>query len=162
MMEIRLRKILCPVDFSETSALALRYAVAFARQGNAALTLLHVVSPPLAALPGEPGILELPQVNINEIAAVCQERLEGMVGEMDATALDVETKVISGVPFLEIVRYARDHDFDIIIMGSHGRSGLGHLLIGSVAERVVRKAPCPVLTVKDRRQAAQESRKETA
>ncbi|MDD5704480.1 MAG: universal stress protein [Kiritimatiellae bacterium] len=152
-MEIKLKKILCPVDFSETSDLATQYAVALARQNGASLTLLHVVAPPLAALPGETGILAVPQADINEIASACQERLGRIVGTMGAADLNVQYKVVSGVPFLEIARFARENDFDMIVMGSHGRSGLGHLLIGSVAERVVRKAPCPVLTVKDRARA---------
>ena len=58
------------------------------------------------------------------------------------------TKVLNGVPFVEIIRYARESEMDLIVMGTHGRTGLGHLLIGSVTERVVRKSPCPVLTVK--------------
>jgi nucleotide-binding universal stress UspA family protein len=62
----------------------------------------------------------------------------------------VDFKVVSGVPFLEIARYAGEHETDLIVMGSRGRTGLSHLLIGSVAERVLRKAPCPVLTVKER------------
>jgi len=149
-MEINLKKILCPVDFSATSALAAQYALAMARQNGSQLTLLHVVAPPLAALPGETGMLTMPQADINEIAAACQERLEQTVDALSVSDLTVQYKVVSGVPFIEIVRFAREHDFDMIVMGSHGRSGLGHLLIGSVAERVVRKAPCPVLTVKDR------------
>ncbi len=154
-MNINVANILCPVDFSETSDLATRYAVSMAQSFHARMTLLHVVAPPLAALPGEAGILAVPQADINEIAEACRERLEKVVGTLEAAGIELQYKVVSGVPFLEIVRFSREHDFDLIVMGSHGRSGLGHLLIGSVAERVVRKAPCPVLTVKDRKQVSE-------
>lgn len=148
-MNIKIRRILCPVDFSETSDLAVQYAASLAEQNRAELTLLHVVTPPLVALPGEAGALDMPQADIDEIAEACRERLARNVGDLAANGQTVQYKVVSGVPFVEIIRQARDLDCDLIVMGSHGRTGLGHLLIGSVAERVVRKAPCPVLTVKD-------------
>ncbi len=149
-MNISLKKILCPVDFSETSNLATHYAVAFARMNGAALTLLHVVAPPIASLPGEAGMLAVPQADIQEITQACTERLAKIVASIDAGGLALDAQVVSGIPFLEISRYADEHDIDLIVMGSRGRTGLSHLLIGSVAERVLRKAPCPVLTVKER------------
>lgn len=88
------------------------------------------------------------QADIDELVDACRERLDRAVGEIATDGLQVQPLVLNGVPFVEIVRCARDREADLIVLGTHGRSGLAHLLIGSVAERVVRKAPCPVLTVK--------------
>jgi universal stress protein A len=149
-MTISLKSILCPVDFSETSDLAARYALAFARMNGASLTLLHVVAPPMTALPGEAGLLAVPQADIQEITEACTTRLAAIVEGIGDEGVPIEYQVVSGVPFLEIARFAGEHEIDLIVMGSRGRTGLSHLLIGSVAERVLRKAPCPVLTVKER------------
>ena len=147
-MKVQVRRILCPVDFSDSADHAMRYASALAETFGAELTLLHVVAPIVAALPGEtllPGTL---QADIDELVDACRERLEQTVGKLATSGLTVQHKVLNGVPFIEIIRYAREAEIDLIVMGTHGRTGLGHLLIGSVAERVVRKSPCPVLTVK--------------
>lgn len=147
-MKVDIKRILCPVDFSDNSDHAMRYAAALAGTFNSELTLLHVVAPVVAVLPGETALPDTQQEDIDELAEACRERLEQTVGALTADGLAVQHKVLNGVPFVEIIRYARDREIDLIIMGTHGRTGLGHLLIGSVAERVVRKAPCPVLTVK--------------
>lgn len=153
-MDITIKSILCPVDFSETSKLAMHYAVAFARHNGASLTLLHVVAPPITSLPGEAGLLNVPQADIQEIAEACQERLQAIIDDLQSEQVPITSEVISGIPFLEIARFADEQGIDLIVMGSRGRTGLSHLLIGSVAERVLRKAPCPVLTVKERGTAA--------
>jgi nucleotide-binding universal stress UspA family protein len=147
-MKVQVRKILCPIDFSDNSDHAMRYAVALSQTFGAELTLLHVVAPVVAAMPGETALPDTLQADIDALATACQERLQQTVGALAADGLDAQSKVVSGVPFIEIIRFARDTEMDLIVMGTHGRSGLGHLLIGSVAERVVRKATCPVLTVK--------------
>jgi nucleotide-binding universal stress UspA family protein len=147
-MKVAIKRILCPVDFSDSADHAMRYAAALAENFGSDLTLLHVVAPVVAALPGETSLPDTLQADVDEIAEACRERLEKTVGELATSGLTVQHKVVSGVPFIEIVRYARDTETDLIVMGTHGRTGLGHLLIGSVAERVVRKASCPVLTVK--------------
>ena len=149
-MKITIKTMFCPVDFSETSNLAMRYAVALARMNNSALTLLHVVAPPVASLPGEAGLLAVPQADVTEIAQACGERLDRIIADIPDQNVPINREVVSGFPYLEIVRFANDHDIDLIVMGSRGRSGLSHLFLGSVAERVLRKAPCPVLTVKER------------
>jgi nucleotide-binding universal stress UspA family protein len=148
-MKIVIRRILCPVDFSETSDLASRYAVALAEANGAEVTLLHVVAPVIAALPGEAVLPDVAQANIDELADACRERLAATIGGLAQSGVTLQYRVVSGVPFVEIIRVAREMESDLIVMGSHGRTGLGHLLIGSVAERVVRKAPCPVLTVRN-------------
>ena len=147
-MKVRIQKILCPIDFSDCADHALRYATALAENFGAELTLLHVVAPVVAALPGETSLPGVLQTDIDELVEACRERLEQTVGKLAASGLAVQHQVLNGVPFIEIIRYARDSETDLIIMGTHGRTGLGHLLIGSVAERVVRKSPCPVLTIK--------------
>lgn len=147
-MKLNLKRILCPVDFSESSDHAMRYAAALAETFGAELTLLHVVAPVIAALPGETALPDTLQADVDELVDACRERLEQTVGKLAANGLPVQHKILNGVPFVEIIRYARDTEMDLIVMGTHGRTGLGHLLIGSVAERVVRKSPCPVLTVK--------------
>ena len=147
-MKIQIQQILCPVDFSESSDHAMRYASALATTFGAELTLLHVVAPVVAALPGETALPDTLQADINELAEACRSRMEQIVGKLATNGLRVKPLVLNGLPFIEIIRYARESETDLIVLGSHGRTGLSHLLIGSVAERVVRKAPCPVLTIK--------------
>ena len=147
-MKVCVQRILCPVDFSDSADHAMRYAAALAENFGAELTLLHVVAPLMAALPGETALPDTLQADINDLADACRERLEQLVGKLTTAGLNVQHTVLSGVPFIEIIRYARETEMDLIVMGTHGRTGLGHLLIGSVAERVVRKSPCPVLTIK--------------
>jgi len=147
-MTINLQQILCPVDFSSYSDHAMRYAAAMADKFNAHLTLLHVVAPMVAALPGEAALPEMAQLRTGEIERSCCERMEQAAGSLALPGKQVDCKVLNGVPYLEIIRFAREHATDLIVLGTHGRTGIAQLLIGSVAERVVRKAPCPVLTVK--------------
>jgi nucleotide-binding universal stress UspA family protein len=88
------------------------------------------------------------QADLADIADACRERLTRTAGDLAEKGIAVACQVTSGVPYLEILRMAEELHADMIVMGTHGRSGLVHLMIGSVAERVVRKAPCAVLTVK--------------
>ena len=147
-MKVQIKRILCPIDFSDSADHAMRYASALSETFGAELTLLHVVAPVVAALPGETALPDTLQADIDELTDACRNRLEQTVGKLAASGLTVQHKVLNGVPFIEIIRYARDAETDLIVMGTHGRTGLGHLLIGSVAERVVRKSPCPVLTIR--------------
>lgn len=145
---IRLQRILVPTDFSDFSQHALRYGCEFARRFSAELHLLNVVEDIYPLIP-EPGMM-LPAAG---------EYLEGLQeGARKASAalppaewsadVSVQRQILVGTPFVEIVRYAREHDIDMIVIGTHGRSGLVHTLMGSVADKVVRKANCPVLTVR--------------
>lgn len=147
MDEISMNTILCPVDFSPSSDYALHYAVDLARMFEARLTLLHVVEVPFLpsyAMAGVPD-LSLPLEQIEEGA---RKGLARLVEDCRARYGKVETEMRTGTAFMEIITYAREIDADMIVMGTHGRTGLSHLLIGSVAEKVVRKAPCPVLTIR--------------
>jgi universal stress protein A len=142
---IDLKRILVGVDFSKHSENAVRYAVAFAEALGAELHLLHVVPGPVAYtrmyVPPEDWLVEERDAARREL-----ERLPGVQAQANVSVL---REVRSGSPLVEIVQYAREANIDLIVMGTHGRSGLAHLLLGSVAENVVRQAPCPVLTVRD-------------
>jgi len=144
---MRITRVLCAVDFSEPSREALYFAVDVARQYGAELTLLHVYAVPGYAFP-EGVVVAGPEV-MTDILAEIERSLETWKKEATVRgALNVCTATEQGSASVEIVRYAEDHDIDLIVVGTHGRGGLAHVLLGSVAEKVVRKAPCPVLTVR--------------
>jgi nucleotide-binding universal stress UspA family protein len=134
--------ILHPTDFSERSGHAFRLACSLARDYKARLVVLHVLPPSIIAY-GE-GIIPVP---------VDEGRLESLKAEFDGLRLhcghlQVEYRLAEGDPAAEILRTAEEGPCDLIVLGTHGRTGLGRLLLGSVAEEVVRKATCPVLTLK--------------
>lgn len=149
-MSMTLKKILCPVDFSEPSALALARAVEMAEQTGAILYLYTVVRPMSTALFGD-GFQFAALQNLPDMStAAAKERLAELAGQQAGVVSErLVQNVGVGVPFVEIVRYAREIEADLIVMGSHGLTGIEYLMIGSVAERVVRKAPCSVLVVRD-------------
>ena len=140
-----LNKILCPYDFSESSSHALRYAIEFASAYKAKLYLLHVFDIRILDY-GEPiyGI----SVPTGDAVSTIKTELANSIPEKVKNGLQVETIVVSGVPFYEIIKFANENGIDLIVMGTHGRTGIAHILLGSVAEKVVRKASCPVLTVR--------------
>lgn len=145
---INLKRILVPTDFSEHSANALRYAAAFARRFSAELYLLHVfqdlaVSGPEAVAVGPPIVAP-----IEQFLDSARKSLDRLVEDAHLQQLTVHREVRPGTPFDEIVGMAKEKDIDLIVMGTHGRGWLAHVLLGSVTEKVVRKAPCPVLTVR--------------
>jgi nucleotide-binding universal stress UspA family protein len=140
------RKILVPVDFSPHSDEALRVARELAKVFDASLTLINVFSPPIYPMP-EGAFMVMPNAYADAVAASTKQ-LDEIAAGVRAAGTAVETKVREGIPFREIVAYARTAGSDLIVMGTHGRSGLKHALLGSVAEKVVRKAPCAVLTVR--------------
>jgi len=150
---VNLKKILYPTDFSEYSLAALPYAVDLAGQNDAELFCLHVVEMPKEQyLTGEYMVpLEVPHVSVDKVLRTARSRLEKFVAENLHDIGKVTSRVLEGVPFIEIIRYAREQSIDLIVIGTHGHSALAAMLLGSVAEKVVRKAPCPVLTVRDPR-----------
>jgi len=137
-------KILCPVDFSEPSREAMHAAADMARKLEASLTLLHVVSLPTAGLPEATFALPAGDVASKVEATLEEWRKEAL--SLGVHVVHIQTTV--GTPYEEIVRIAREQGYGLIVIGTHGRTGLDHLLLGSVAEKVVRRAPCPVLTVR--------------
>lgn len=147
-MHVELKKICCPHDFSDAADHALVYALTLAQQFGAQLHLLHVVQEIVQAVP-EPGLSVLPTEEImRDLEKGAASGLEKMVTEEWRQKVSVVRTVLHGSPFREINRYAKQQEIDLIIVGTHGRTGIAHLLMGSVAEKVVRTAPCPVLTVR--------------
>ncbi len=148
---LSLKTILVPTDFSEASEAALNYGKAMAEAFGASLHLVHVMEDLLAqAWAAEVYVASMPQLR-EEIDKESRHRLASMLTDEERRRFRVETALLAGNPFVEIVRYAKTHEVDLIVMGTHGRGPIAHMLLGSVAEKVVRKAPCPVLTVRDAR-----------
>jgi nucleotide-binding universal stress UspA family protein len=141
------KKILVPVDFSAHSAEAVRYAADLSRRCEASVELLHVFQTMAYALPEGyvvPSGSQL-QAILNEFES--QLAADKRAAE-EAGALNVATKLLQGGVATEILRCAKEHECDLLVMGTHGRTGMKHVLLGSVAEYLVRVAPCPVLTVR--------------
>jgi universal stress protein A len=147
-MYLTISRILVPVDFSAHSEHALRYAVALASRLGASLYLLHVVDDPVAtgAWSAEGMPPDLAELR-TELVANAEQRLLVYRGEAERAQVPVVTTARIGLTSYTIVEYAQALNIDLIVMGTHGRSGVAHLFMGSVAERVLRHAPCPVLTV---------------
>lgn len=146
---IDLHKILVPTDFSKHSDNALRYGMAFAEKFNAEIHLLHVVQDLSVFIPDAVTVTPLVTPPVDQLLASVRAALENLIKTHHLEKFKVQSHAVEGTPFYEIIRVAKEKDVDLIIMGTHGHSGLVHVLMGSVAEKVVRKAPCPVLTVRD-------------
>ncbi len=143
---INLNTILVPSDFSECSDAAVRYGLELARRFDAEVHLLHVVPDPLTQPWAVEGFSAPLADNLTAWQTDARERLTRLVPAGDLHRVTVAVTVAS--PFLEIVRYAEENRADLIVMGTHGRGGVTHMLLGSIAEKVIRRAPCPVLTVR--------------
>lgn len=139
------KKILVPTDFSACAEEAARSALEVAKRFEGAITLLHVYEIPAVLLPE--GAILAASATMTDITRGVNEALAAAKKQL--TGVPVEARMIEGLPFVEVVRVAKQGDYDLIVMGTHGRTGIKHLLLGSVAERVVRTAPCPVLTVRE-------------
>lgn len=136
------KKILFPTDFSTLSDAALKYATTLAKDMGAKLVIVHIEEPPAAYGAGEM-YYGIPDPD----TAALRKMLEA-VKPTDAS-VPYEHRLVTGEPGMEIVELAQEENADLIVMGTHGRTGLGRLLMGSVAESVVRRAPCPVFTFKE-------------
>lgn len=143
----RLKKILVPIDFSECSKKALRYAVPFAKEHDAAITLLYVVPANYAI--GEYGGIDYASLEA-EMRASGEKQLSTLTVDEVREEVSADTMVRTGSVAAEIISAARNLPADLIILSTHGRTGLKHVLLGSVTEHVVRHAPCPVLVVRER------------
>ncbi len=141
---IKLEKILFPTDFSDASHNAKRYAISFAKVFGARLYVLTVNQLINMAFL-DPLIIH--DLDENRESAV-QENLEQLRVEIANQGVEVIAEVRKGSSSLEVISFAQEKEIDLIIMGTHGWSGLDHVLMGSTAEVVVRRAPCPVLTVR--------------
>ncbi len=145
-MRLRLKTILVPTDFSTESLRALRYAIPFADQFGAKLVLLHVVEPmPFADLAAFPLMMES-----GKVVEACKKKLQALAARRGVPAEVVSRIVVrQGQPFQEICDAARTLKADLILISTHGYTGVKHVLLGSTAERVAQHAPCPVLVVRD-------------
>jgi nucleotide-binding universal stress UspA family protein len=146
---MEIRSILFPTDFSDCGNYALSYAASLARTFGASIICVHVIEPMVPTV-GYSGMTEpLPIADISDQLEDSAERELPKLAECDACAgLKVEELIVHGEAASEIVRVAKDRQVDLIVVSSHGRTGLGRILFGSTAEAVVRHAPCPVLVVK--------------
>lgn len=151
---VRWDRILVPTDFSETSGEAVRYGVELARERRAGLILLHVGDEAAQIATEFPIGLDASLVDAE------RERLLKILSPADQLAIHPEFVVCEGSPPEEIIRCATEREVDLIVMGTHGRGGVSHLLIGSVAEKVIRAAPCPVMVI--RQPAVRAAQGETA
>lgn len=145
---IQLRRILIPTDFSEFSQHAMKYACEFSKRFSAELHVLNVVENiyPIVAEPG----MAMPSAGefLVDLLNSSERAIQSLPDSGWINGGAVVREVRTGTPFLEIIRYAKEKEIDLIVIGTHGRSGLVQVLMGSVAEKVVRKSPCPVLTVR--------------
>lgn len=144
---INLKKILVPIDFSEHSRKALQYAVSFAKQFGASIDLIYVVEPTVYPADFSFGQVGFPAIE-DELRKRGAEELDDLLKNDIRRAVPAKRAVRTGKAFYEILLYAKEEKMDFIVIATHGHTGIEHALFGSTAEKVVRKAPCPVLVVK--------------
>jgi nucleotide-binding universal stress UspA family protein len=146
---ITLKRILVPTDFGETCKIAVQYGRALAEAFGASLYLLNVLQEPVVP-GGTPvgGYFSLSPDYRLKMEKGATEEMEKLLTSDDRSKLQAQVFTKWGSPFVEIIRFAKTENIDLIVMGSHGMGPVAHMLMGSVAEKVVRKAPCPVLTVR--------------
>jgi nucleotide-binding universal stress UspA family protein len=149
------KRILVPVDFSECSHAAVEWATLLALRFDAAVDVLHVwsVSVLESWTPYEPDGVDRHLIHLEQAEA--GNSMKEILTRLEQAGVPAHGRVDSGDPLHTILRVAADGEYDVIVMGTHGRTGLTHLLLGSVAESVVRRAPCPVLTIRQHRQKEQ-------
>ncbi|HVO10646.1 MAG TPA: universal stress protein [Vicinamibacteria bacterium] len=144
---IRLKKVLVPTDFSESARHAFTYGVSFAREYEAELVLLHVVENLTVGYASD--LFPVPMAEVfQEISGYAKAELARLGEEARGRGVGVQELVVQGKPSVEIIRFAAEHQVDMIVLGTHGKGVLDQALFGSTTERVVRRAPCPVLTVR--------------
>ncbi len=141
----RIDRILVPVDFSENSRKAVAYALAFARQSNAQITFLHVIQVNYAY--GEFGAIDFTALE-REMRGGAEKELAALLERVKAQGVTAQSLVREGSPAKVIADVARELNIDLLVVTTHGYTGLKHVLMGSIAEAVVRYAPCPVLVVR--------------
>lgn len=143
------KKILFCTDFSEDSHHAFRYALDLAKTYKASLLILHVTPPPVHP---EQLSIYLPPEKLEELKQSRKQEMDDLLKEhylkKMGTFKNVKVLILEGEAFVEIIRAAKKESADLIVMGTHGRTGLDHVFFGSTAEKVVRKSPCPVMTVR--------------
>lgn len=151
-MNLKISKILVPVDFSEYSKMALDYSIEFGKKFNSELILIYVIEP--IVYPSDFGLGQIPINQVDfEIQSKAEEELNKLIEEKVPPEIKATYVVRTGKPFLEIINTAKEYDCDLIIIATHGHTGIEHILFGSTAEKVVRKSPIPVLTVREKKKS---------
>jgi nucleotide-binding universal stress UspA family protein len=144
---IQLKRVLVPTDFSESARHAVTYGVSFAREYGAELLLLHVVENLTVGYASD--LFPVPMAEVfQEISGYAKAEIAKLAEEARGRGVSVREEVVQGKPSAEIIRFAAENAVDMIVLGTHGKGVLDQALFGSTTERVVRKAPCPVLTVR--------------
>jgi nucleotide-binding universal stress UspA family protein len=144
---IKLKKVLVPTDFSESARHAFTYGVSFAREYGAELVLLHVVENLTVGYASD--LFPVPMAEVfQEISGYAKTELAKLGAQAREKGIVVQEQVVMGKPSAEIIRFAHENAVDMIVLGTHGKGMLDQALFGSTTERVVRRAPCPVLTVR--------------
>ena len=142
-----IKRILVPVDFSAASRAALWRATELATALGATVDLLHVVDVPKPQRMAAEFYVRVPLEYLKDVKSQTEDHLRDWLATANVPS-SAPREIAEGKPYVEIVKYARDRGIDLIVMGTHGRGGMSHLLLGSVADKVVRTAPCPVMTVR--------------
>lgn len=148
---IKLRSILVPTDFSEPAERALDYAKAIAENFKAALHVVHVAADVTL---DDPMLTASSLAEIQDSAAAALSKIDERITAEERGRVEVRTSILQGDPHDAILAYAAEHAIELIVLGTHGRGAVERFLLGSVAERIVRHAKCPVLTVKAEESAA--------
>jgi nucleotide-binding universal stress UspA family protein len=144
---MKIKSILFPTDFSQGARAAMDHAVSLARDYEARLVLLYVIQDISIAewyIPSSLSVTDL----VEDMQKSAWAEMDKWAAEVSGKVKEVDKMVVRGVPFVEIIKTAKERNSDLIVIGTHGRTGIDHMLFGSTAEKVVRKAPCPVLTVR--------------
>jgi nucleotide-binding universal stress UspA family protein len=144
---MQIKTILFPTDFSQGARAAMDHAISLAKDYDAKLILLYVIQDISIAEWYIPSTLSVTDL-VEDMQRSARNEMEKWGTEVSAKVKDVDKMVVRGVPFVEIIKTAKDKNADLIVIGTHGRTGIDHILFGSTAEKVVRKAHCPVLTVR--------------
>lgn len=147
-MEHIVNKILVPIDFSDYSKNSLKYAIFMAKEFNSELALVYVVEPVIYPPDFSMGQVVFPTTD-HDMYGRANEELDKLAKSEIPQEIKVKIIIKTGKPFIEIIETAKEENADLIIIATHGHTGVEHILFGSTAEKVVRKAPCPVLTLRD-------------
>jgi nucleotide-binding universal stress UspA family protein len=146
----KIQKIVCPVDFSNCAQQALKYATELAKQFDAELSIVHAYEDPAAYVTPMPmsGYVGPGAELLLELRKQLEQRLTQTTAEVQQLGVRVRSELLEGAPYRVVLDWAKEYGADLIVVGTHGHTGLTHALLGSVTERIVRMAHCPVLTIR--------------